>query len=153
MNTALTLITAFTGSFGFALLFGLREKLLFPASLGGLISWGTYLLFNSFFTDRYMFLNCFLATTITATFVHIIAYKLKAATIVFLIPSIIPLVPGSDLYYTFLYLYRNEQANMNLHIENLCKFVFSIAAGMTVTWASKSIIRNIKQMKNHKISA
>lgn len=148
MDTVLTLITAFTGSFGFALLYGLRGKLLIPASLGGLLSWGTYLLFTLCFTEENMFLNCFLATVAAAVYVHIIAYCLKAATIVFLIPSIVPLVPGSDLYYVFLCLYRNEKADMYLHLGNLCKFVFAIAGGMTVVWAIKSVIRNIKKKKD-----
>ncbi len=148
MDAFITLITAFTGSFGFALLFGLRGKLLLPASLGGLISWGTYLIFSVLFTDKYMFLNCFLATATAAIYVHIMAYTLKAATVVFLIPAIIPLVPGSDLYYTFLCLYRSERANMNIHIGNLSKFVFSIAAGITVVWAVKRVIRNIKKWKS-----
>lgn len=146
MDTVMTLIAAFTGSLGFAVLFGVRNKLLLPASLGGLISWGTYLLFTCFFTEKHMFFNYFMATVIVAVYVHIMAYSLKAATIVFLFPSIIPLVPGSDLYYTFLYLCQNERDQMNLHIGNLCRFVFSIAAGMTVVWAVKSVIRNIKQM-------
>ena len=34
------LVTAYIGSLGFALLFGLRAKHLFPAALGGMSGWG-----------------------------------------------------------------------------------------------------------------
>ena len=37
------LVTAFIGSLGFGLLFGLRTKHLFWAALGGMIAWGIYL--------------------------------------------------------------------------------------------------------------
>ena len=37
------LVTAFIGSLGFGLLFGLRMKHVFWAALGGMIAWGIYL--------------------------------------------------------------------------------------------------------------
>ena len=37
------LVTAFIGSLGFGLLFGLRIKHVFWAALGGMIAWGIYL--------------------------------------------------------------------------------------------------------------
>ena len=37
------LAAAFVGSLGFALIFGMRKKYLFAASLGALLGWGVYL--------------------------------------------------------------------------------------------------------------
>ena len=44
MDMLIQLVTAFTGSLGFALLFHVRKEKLLLASLGGLLAWGVYLL-------------------------------------------------------------------------------------------------------------
>ena len=44
MEYIIQLITAFTGSVGFCLLFNVRRSKLFLAGLGGVIAWGVYLL-------------------------------------------------------------------------------------------------------------
>ncbi|MCQ2478062.1 MAG: threonine/serine exporter family protein [Clostridia bacterium] len=142
MEKIISLITAFSGSFGFALLFGLRDKLLLPASIGGLFSWGSYLIFDDIFGSNYIFLSCFLATVIVALYVNIIAYKMKAPTILFLMPAVVPLIPGSDLYYTFLYFYKKQSVDMKLHGIAMLEFAFAIAAGLSVVWAIKAIIKN-----------
>lgn len=143
MKFVTTLIAAFCGSLGFSLLYGLRGKLLFPAAFGGLISWGTFSIFNMIFSPSQIILSCFLATAVSAIYVHIIAYLSKAPTILFLLPAVIPLVPGSDLYNTFLCLYRNDRFNAKLHAANCLKFVFAVAAGMAVVWALKLFHRRL----------
>ena len=42
-DVIIQLVTAFLGSLGFTLLFGLRRRYLFAASLGGGLAWGVYL--------------------------------------------------------------------------------------------------------------
>ena len=44
MDYVIQLITAFTGSVGFSLLFNVRRGKLTLAGLGGVIAWGVYLL-------------------------------------------------------------------------------------------------------------
>ena len=53
------LVTAFLGSLGFALLFGLGTRHLFTSSLGGMLSWGLYLAVFSFSRD--VFIACLVA--------------------------------------------------------------------------------------------
>ena len=53
MDIVKTVITAFLGSLGFSLLYGLKRRHLLFASLGGLISWGMYLLFSFVLCFRY----------------------------------------------------------------------------------------------------
>ena len=43
MSILIQLLTAFLGSLGFALVFGMRRRYLFCASLGALLGWGVYL--------------------------------------------------------------------------------------------------------------
>ena len=51
MENAIQLITAFLGSLGFAMLFHVRREKLLLASLGGLLSWGVYLLMGLALSD------------------------------------------------------------------------------------------------------
>lgn len=143
MEAIKTLVTAFIGTFGFALLYGLRKRYILPASLGGLISWAAYLLFDYIFLGKQMFLSCLFATMITAIYVNILAYRIKAPTTLFLLPAILPLIPGSDLYYMFLYFYRSDYGNMKHYAVNLVTFMFAIAIGMSVIWSLKYIKKGI----------
>ncbi len=139
MDIVKTVITAFLGSLGFSLLYGLKRRHLLFASLGGLISWGMYLLFSFVFNQKAIFLPCFIATLITATYVNYISIRVKAPTHLFLLPAIIPLIPGSTLYYTFLNFYKKEWSLMFEFAGETFAFVFAIAAGMSVVWLFKSV--------------
>lgn len=139
MDILKTVITAFLGSLGFALLYGLKKKHLIFASIGGLISWGMYLIFYSVFNQNEIFLPCFVATVITAVYVNLIAIWVKAPTHMFLLPALIPLIPGSTLYYTFLYFYKKDWNEMFKYAGETFAFVFAIAAGMSVVWLFKSV--------------
>ena len=140
MDIVKTILTAFLGSLGFALLYGLKRKHLIFASLGGLISWGMYLLFSFILNQNGIFLPCFIATVITAAYVILVAICVKAPTHLFLLPALIPLIPGSTLYYTFLHFYRKEWNVMFQYAGETFAFVFAIATGMSVVWLVKSII-------------
>ena len=48
-HAILQLITAMTGSMGFALLFHVRPRLVLPAALGGFFNWWVYLISARFF--------------------------------------------------------------------------------------------------------
>lgn len=106
-NGYLQLITAFLGSMGFALVFNLDLKHLALASLGGLFAWLIYLL-----CEGALALNVFWASLIAAfcadLFSQISARITRTPTTLFLISAIIPLVPGSSLYYTASALVLNN---------------------------------------------
>lgn len=94
----LQLIYAFLGSLGFALVFNLKIKRLLPAALGGLLAWGVFLLVKSL--SKNIFLATFASSVFAALYSEILARLLKAPTTVFTIPALIPLIPGSSLFYT-----------------------------------------------------
>lgn len=133
-----TIITAFLGSLGFAILYGLRKRHMLFASIGGLISWSMYLLFSYMLSGSGIFIPCFLATFITALYVSFISTKIKAPTLLFLLPALIPLVPGSSLYYTFYYFYRKDWNEMFNFAGKTFSFVFAIAAGMSIVLLLKA---------------
>ena len=92
------LITGTLGSLGFSILYNLRGRKLLIATLGGLIAWSVYLIFRSPIPDesiRYL-----IASAVITVYAEVFARVLKTPTTTFLVPSVIPLVPGSSLYYT-----------------------------------------------------
>ena len=93
---AIQFITTVIGTVGFALVFRLLPKHLPFVALGGLISFGIFTLAEHLGAGLY-FAN-FLAAAATALYAEICARMLRAPASVFLVPCMIPLVPGSMLY-------------------------------------------------------
>ncbi len=90
----------------FCILVNIPIKTIAPASLAGGFSWFMYKFLMSFGYSKP--LAVFIAVFIIAIISEILAHKLKDAATVFLIPSILPLVPGSGIYYTMFYIINSD---------------------------------------------
>ena len=100
MNMILTeLITSFFGSLGFALVFNVRRKNIFPVALGGLIVCLFYQISFHLF-DGGIFLSSLVAGSVCQIYSEFLARILKSPATVFYITSLIPLIPGGSLYRT-----------------------------------------------------
>lgn len=98
MKILLECFYSFVGSFCFAIIFNIKGNKAFFAGLGGALSQLAYILFGYIVSaeiTQYLF-----ATLITAVYAEIMARIKKSPATVFLVPSIIPLVPGGMMYYT-----------------------------------------------------
>ena len=92
---------------GFSVFFNVPKFALIPAGLTGGIGWSIYYcLINATNND---ILSNFLAAALVALISEILARKLKYPAILFVIPGIIPLVPGLGMYNTMLYLVHPHQ--------------------------------------------
>lgn len=100
------IFTGFLGSLGFGILFHIRGRNLVVASLGGLMSWAVFLLLDTLLPDEAM--RYFLSSGAVTIYSEIFARVMKTPTTTFLVPSLIPLIPGGALYYTMNYA-LNEQ--------------------------------------------
>ncbi|MGL4730805.1 MAG: threonine/serine exporter family protein [Clostridium sp.] len=94
----LAFIYAFISSLGFGILFNVRGRDLFFASLGGGLSWFIYKLSLHLGLSDIMAL--FLGTIAVSILSEICARLFKNPVTVYLICGLIPLVPGSGMYYT-----------------------------------------------------
>ena len=137
----LQLVTAFLGSMGFALLFHLRPHLLLPASLGGLLSWGIYLLAGHYLEG--IFAPCLLAAAFSTCYAEVLARLKKAPATLFYITSLIPLIPGNSLYYTMSYAVRGEWLQCRDYGIRTVQFALSIAIGMCLVWAAGHMIHEL----------
>ena len=96
-DVILQLVMAFVGSLGFAMLFRLRQSLWVSASLGGVVCWGGYLLVM-YFSNGQIFISGLAASALAAVYADFLAARKRAPVPLFLIPSVVPLIPGSTLY-------------------------------------------------------
>ncbi len=101
----LQLIAAALGTVGFAVLFGVPRKYYLVGGLIGAAGWGIYCIF----VDAAGSTVATLFATVVVIFLSRMAsvWKKCPATI-FLISGIIPLVPGSRIYWTSYYLVMNQ---------------------------------------------
>ncbi len=93
-------IFAFLATFGYCIVFNVPKKHLSFAALGGGLGWMGYISLYS--TVNSPVIAVFIASTIVAIWGEILSVKVKDLVTLFIIPGIIPLVPGSGMYYTML---------------------------------------------------
>lgn len=106
MGYIMQLVTAFIGSWGFAMLFHVRKERLLPASLGGLLAWGVYLLMG--FVSSQDVVRYFFASVVLTVYAEIMARVVKCPATLFLVTASIPLVPGGSLYKTMQFFMQND---------------------------------------------
>lgn len=99
-------IACIIGCFGFSFLFNVRGKGLILCLLGGVLCWGVYCLTIEFGgNDNAAIL---LGSIAAAIFAEVMARVRKCPAIGFLVMALLPLIPGSSLYYTMNYAVRGE---------------------------------------------
>lgn len=92
------LITAFIGSLGFGILFNVRGRRLIAAAVGGLLAWALCLLFSLWISGEPFIY--FIVSLLISVYAQVIARILKTPATPISITALIPLIPGSSLYYT-----------------------------------------------------
>ncbi len=132
------LLMAFVGSLGFSLLFGMRGKHLVPASLGGVLVWGLYLLLAKCIHDE-GFMACLVAAAAAVLYAELLAHLRKCPATIFVIPAILPLVPGSGLYYTMAYAVQGNIAEAKIYGSQTLETALAIAAGISFVIALRQL--------------
>lgn len=146
MTTAIQLITAFFGAVGFSFLFHVRGRLILPAALGGLMEWGVFLV-GSRFLDG-VFLPCLIASAFSAVYAEVLARLLKAPATVFFLPTIVPLIPGSSLYYTMHYAVQGDWMMSQTHWKLTGQYALGIAAGISFVWAVVDMLHKLRERRH-----
>lgn len=130
------------GAIGFALLFRVTGKKLAAVGIGGCISWIVYLLVWNAYDDKAL---AILASTITVGILaEILARVMKTPVIVLLVPMLIPLIPGSDLYYTTSYLVRGQAAECTETLNLLAWEAGAIAFGIILVTCMVQVIQVVQ---------
>ncbi|SHK03887.1 Uncharacterized membrane protein YjjB, DUF3815 family [Hathewaya proteolytica DSM 3090] len=145
MTIILEMIYSFVGSLGFAILFNVRGKSLYYASAGGAIGWFIYRLL-SMYNITSSATAIFLATICISVYAEIMARIEKQPVTVFIIAAMIPLVPGSGMFYT---TYEAVKGNLSASLHTGLKTLYDagfIATGIILV---STVSRILKQTKNY----
>ena len=130
LTLLLRVVASAFASVGFAVMFRIHRRHLAVISLGGAI---TYFLYDLvLFLSASCFLAGLLSTVFTALYSEILARMRRAPTVVFLLPCVVPTIPGGNLYYTMRYLLSGEG---KLALENLgvtVQIALGVAGGIIV---------------------
>lgn len=139
----LQMVTAFAGSLGFALLFHVHQGRLLPASLGGLLAWGVYLLMGHV-TDQDV-VRYFVASVVLTVYAETLARLVKCPATLFIVTASIPLIPGGSLYRTMQCFMRNDLDAFSHQALTTVLLAVSIAVGMLVPTAIFQLGRRVRQ--------
>lgn len=149
MEKMIQIVTSFFASAGFALLFNVHGKKTLWIGVGGALSWAAYL-FTYELTGS-LFPSLMMASAAVVAVSEVLARVIKVPIIMLMVPMLIPMVPGGDLYYSMSYLVRDENALFAESLRSLLLQAGAIAAGIIVT---TSVMTNFfaiyYKMKNKK---
>lgn len=143
LKEALIIILSGTiGTTGFAMLFRIQPKKIVFAAIGGCLTCVVYVISCRLSANEF-FQNLFPALVATA-YAEIIARVIKSPATPFIACSIIPMVPGSKLYYTMYYFVTNDMAVFRTTLMQTLRIAAGLAVGVIIV---SVIIREINYNK------
>lgn len=132
-------IYATLATFGFTLIFRVPKRSIILSSLTGGFGWLTYQLAASYgFTS---IIACFLGACIVALLSDIASKTSKEASTVFIIPGIMPLVPGAGMYKMMLEFIHNDMTGFADEAVQTLMAAGAIAVGLLVMGSLLKILR------------
>jgi len=134
------LLMATAGTLGFAMIFNLPRKYIFMSCLGGLLSWAVYLICIHF--GLTVFGSTLIASVAAGLYSEVMSEYRKAPATLFMISALIPLIPGSNLYYTFSAIVQKSLAEFNRNGNLTLEYVFGIAVGICAALMLSKVIRS-----------
>lgn len=149
-SNLIQLATALTGSLGFALIFRAKAKYLPAEALLGCFAQLIYLL--TIFWGGSDLTAAILATTSAGVLAEILSKIADTPLPVFLLPGIIPIVPGSALYYAMYALVSGDYGGFS-HFAGITLRVASgiaigsVFASILTVWTARSIAASVRIRK------
>jgi uncharacterized membrane protein YjjB (DUF3815 family) len=128
----LQIALAFVGTMGFSIIFNVPRKELLLCGIAGAAGWAVHRLIFQASPDFIVAAILFAAITVTCIS-RILSYARKMPVTVYMIPGVIPLVPGAGIYYTMFHAVMGENTQaLILGIETL-RNAGVIAVGLLIT--------------------
>ncbi|GAA0769480.1 threonine/serine exporter family protein [Clostridium subterminale] len=141
-------VYAFIVSLGFGVLFNVRDRNLFFAALGGAVGWFFYSLTLNLSSSNV--LAMLIASISISVYAEIFSRVLKNPVTLFLVCSLIPLVPGSGMYYTvFEAVKGNVDKSLNYGIETI-SLAGVIAVGIILVSTLSRLMQKLKIRRNQR---
>lgn len=146
MDMFVQLLASMVGALAFGMVFNVSRKYDIQAALGGLVSWGTYLLcMNGFGLD--VMVSTIVSAAACQIYAEILARIFKAPTTVFYIPAVVPLVPGGSLYNTMYAAVFRDWVQFRVYGIQTLQGTLGIAIGASFVSAVLYVVTRMSQMK------
>jgi uncharacterized membrane protein YjjB (DUF3815 family) len=143
VDTAIKIIVCTVGTIAFAITMRTPKFTLIYIAIGGFITASIDNILSPLTND---FLSCLIAMIVVGIYCEIIARIIKEPTTITLIPSIIPLLPGSSIYYTMLYAIGNDNEMMIYYAKKTIFAGLGIALGAVI---SSTLVKIFIRLKEH----
>lgn len=141
MDAIIQTLMGMIGSVGFAVLFNVRRGKLVSVAIGSGICWVVYLLVYRVTRDKVASLLC--ATIASGVMAEVLARVLKAPVTILLVPILVPLIPGSDLFYTTSSMVQDDALGMAQYGSLVLKEALAIAFGIILVPCAEQVIVRI----------
>lgn len=132
------------GTIGFSVIFNVRGRKMVVTTVGAALSWAAYSAAFAVSQDR--IIGFFFATLTVGTLAEVLARIIKTPVIVLLVPMLIPLFPGSDLFYTTRYLVQGDVDMFGFYLNLVIREAGAMAFGIILV---TSIVQVIMKIYNH----
>lgn len=146
-QTIIQVIMAFIGVIGFSVMFNIHGYKILLIGLGGSITWIVYNIIFNISNDKV--LSCFVVTVIIAALAEVLARIIKTPVILLLVPMLVPLIPGSDLYFMMSSIVLRETSSVGGYGFLLAGEAGAIAFGIImVTTVTQITVRTMQYFSN-----
>ena len=123
---------AFGGTLGFAYVLNVPRRTVLPTSLNGMLGFLIYVLLARYAGQSLIF-SYFFATVAVTVICEMLARVLHLPSTIFLLTSLVPLVPGYNFYCAMLALVEDNGARAAACGLEAIQIVAAIAVGAAVT--------------------
>ncbi len=107
-NLLLPMLIAFVSCIGFCMIFNIRDTNMIIAAVGGALAWAVYLIVDQY-GDSVM--ANFMGGIFVSLYAEIVARIRRCPSTCILIIGLLPLVPGSGIYYTMKFYVQSQYAD------------------------------------------
>ncbi len=148
VENIIAVLAAVLGTVGFSLMLRLKHERLPVIAVSTALCYSIYLLCIHF--NMAAFMANFLAALFAGFISEFLAKRIKAPVTVFLTPTILPLVPGSTLYYTIEAFFHGEFSDALHYFAQTGSTIGAILLGIVIVNTIMKCVRNYAVLKNHR---
>ncbi|MDE6910824.1 MAG: threonine/serine exporter family protein [Lachnospiraceae bacterium] len=124
------ILTATAGTLGYCLIINIKRNKIIYGCLGGMFS--TFLYCICVECGLSLLLQNLIPAAVATLYAEVLARVVKAPATVFLIPAIIPLVPGGRLYYSMSAIVDANADEAKLYARETIVIALGIAVGIVI---------------------
>lgn len=139
---------AFISTVGFSIIFNISRDSIIKSGINGALGWIIYILFAQGLNSPVS--GSFFGALSVGILGEFFARKFKKPATVFIIPGIVPLVPGSGMYYTMVKITEKRFVEAAEIGSETIFIAAAIASAIIISISTAKIIRESRMKKIYK---